>query len=141
MVLLSAMFASAATIAPPKKPHSKSHHVTESPATQQKMARTKHSSRSTASANRSIHVTTATTAKGKKGKKSKYYERFYASSFANDQVEGDVTNGEDPVVRAAAIEALGNMNGTVVSIDPDSGRVLAMSTRNWRCGRPTVLHY
>ena len=45
---------------------------------------------------------------------------------ANDQVEGDVTAGEDPVVRAAAIEALGNMNGTVVAIDPDSGRILAM---------------
>jgi cell division protein FtsI/penicillin-binding protein 2 len=30
------------------------------------------------------------------------------------------------VVRAAAIEALGNMNGTVVAIDPDSGRVLSM---------------
>ena len=30
-VLLSATFASAATIAPPKKSHSKSRHVTESP--------------------------------------------------------------------------------------------------------------
>lgn len=39
---------------------------------------------------------------------------------------GDSTAGEDPVVRAAAIEALGNMNGTVVSIDPSSGRILAM---------------
>ena len=37
-----------------------------------------------------------------------------------------MTVGEDPIVRAAAIEALGDMNGTVVSIDPDSGRVLAM---------------
>jgi penicillin-binding protein 2 len=30
------------------------------------------------------------------------------------------------VVRAAAIETLGNMNGTVVAIEPTSGRVLAM---------------
>jgi len=37
-----------------------------------------------------------------------------------------VTAGEDPVVRAAAIEALGNMNGTAVAIDPDNGRILAM---------------
>ena len=39
---------------------------------------------------------------------------------------GDVTAGEDPVVRAAAIEALGNMNGTVLAIDPSDGRILAM---------------
>ncbi len=34
--------------------------------------------------------------------------------------------GEDPVVRQAAIDALGNMNGTVVAVDPNSGRILAM---------------
>jgi cell division protein FtsI/penicillin-binding protein 2 len=39
---------------------------------------------------------------------------------------GDETAGEDPVVRAAAIEALGNMNGTALAIDPSSGRILAM---------------
>src|SRR5579872_681069 len=56
----------------------------------------------------------------------RYYERFYTSSFADDIAEGDVTAGEDPVVREAAVQALGNMNGTVVAIDPDSGRILAM---------------
>jgi penicillin-binding protein 2 len=56
-----------------------------------------------------------------------YGERFTASSFAgNDLTVGDVTAGEDPVVRAAAVEALGNMNGTVLAIDPSSGRILAM---------------
>ncbi len=55
------------------------------------------------------------------------YERFYASSFTDtDQTIGDVTAGEDPVVREAAIAALGNMNGTVVAIDPSNGRILAM---------------
>jgi cell division protein FtsI/penicillin-binding protein 2 len=39
---------------------------------------------------------------------------------------GDVVQGEDPTVREAAIEALGNMNGTAVAIDPSSGRILAM---------------
>ncbi len=56
-------------------------------------------------------------------------ERFYLSSFtdnANSITSGDVTAGEDPVVRAAAIQALGNMNGTVLAIDPSSGRILAM---------------
>jgi penicillin-binding protein 2 len=55
-----------------------------------------------------------------------YYERFHTSSFAADITEGDVTAGEDPVVRQAAIDALGNMNGTVVAIEPTSGRILAM---------------
>jgi cell division protein FtsI/penicillin-binding protein 2 len=55
-----------------------------------------------------------------------YYERFHTSSFASDIADGDVTAGEDPVVRQAAIDALGNMNGTVVAIEPTSGRILAM---------------
>ena len=55
-----------------------------------------------------------------------YYERFYTSSFAEDITEGDLTAGEDAVVRQAAVDALGNMNGTVVAIEPTSGRVLAM---------------
>lgn len=53
-------------------------------------------------------------------------ERFYASSFAENQGLGDVTAGEDPVVRQAAIAALGNMNGTAMAIDPSTGRILAM---------------
>jgi penicillin-binding protein 2 len=57
---------------------------------------------------------------------TKYHERFTASSFADNLTLGDVVAGEDPVVREAAIEALGNMNGTAVAIDPTSGRILAM---------------
>lgn len=59
----------------------------------------------------------------------RYYEHFDASSFvsnASDLTEGDVTGGEDPMVRQAAIDALGDMNGTVVAIDPSDGRILAM---------------
>jgi penicillin-binding protein 2 len=56
-----------------------------------------------------------------------YYERFTASSFAaGDIFADDVTAGEDPIVRQAAIEALGSMNGTAVVIDPSNGRILAM---------------
>ena len=56
----------------------------------------------------------------------RYHERFHMSSFAEDIANGDITAGEDPIVRQAAIDALGNMNGTVVAIEPTSGRVLAM---------------
>jgi penicillin-binding protein 2 len=61
-----------------------------------------------------------------RGRLRYYGERFTASSFADNVATGDVSGGEDPVVRAAAIEALGNMNGTVLAIDPSSGRILAM---------------
>lgn len=56
-----------------------------------------------------------------------YYERFTASSFAiGDIFADDVTAGEDPIVRQAAIDALGDMNGTAVVINPANGRILAM---------------
>jgi penicillin-binding protein 2 len=56
-----------------------------------------------------------------------YYERFTASSIIDGPVgEGDITAGEDPVIRQAAIDALGDVNGTAVVIDPSNGRILAM---------------
>jgi penicillin-binding protein 2 len=118
LALLPCLGASAATIATQThKTHSKSHKITETTTTQKKMARLKHSSQTAASRNGSSYQVS---------KRHRYYERFYASSFADNQVEGDITAGEDPIVRAAAVEALGNMNGTIVAVDPDSGRVLAM---------------
>ena len=60
-------------------------------------------------------------------RRHRYYERFTASSFASGDIfADDVTAGEDPVVRQAAIDALGDMNGTAVVIDPSNGRILAM---------------
>ncbi len=61
-----------------------------------------------------------------RARRHRSYERFYTSSFATDTADGDLTGGEDAVVRQAAIDALGNMNGTVLALDPMSGRVLAM---------------
>jgi len=114
--LFPGLGASAATIAS-HKPHSKSHKITETTTAQKKMVRMRHSSKTVASRNASAYQLYP---------RHRYYERFYASSFADNQVEGDVAAGEDPIVRAAAVEALGNMNGTIVAIDPDSGRILAM---------------
>jgi cell division protein FtsI/penicillin-binding protein 2 len=94
-------------------PHRKSRGVTENQHAKKRM-RTLARSR----APRSQSVATA--------RRHRSYERFHTSSFASDITEGDVTAGEDPVVRQAAIEALGNMNGTVLAIEPTSGRILAM---------------
>jgi len=43
-----------------------------------------------------------------------------------DSTIGDVIDGDDLVVRRAAVEALGQYNGTVVAVDATSGRVLTM---------------
>lgn len=47
-------------------------------------------------------------------------------TFTNDVTSGDVIDGEDLMVRRAAVEALGNYNGTVVVTDPNNGRVLSI---------------
>jgi membrane carboxypeptidase/penicillin-binding protein len=61
------------------------------------------------------------------GRHHHFNERFTASSFASSDIYADdVTVGEDPVVRQAAIDAMGDMNGTAVVIDPSNGRILAM---------------
>jgi penicillin-binding protein 2 len=73
------------------------------------------------------HTRTATLHRTGLHRRHRYYERFTGHSFVSDDIaDGDVTAGEDPVVRQAAIDALGNMNGTVVAIQPTSGRILAM---------------
>jgi len=102
--------ASAATRSTRANKNASSARITETPRTQKHLARLRH--------------TRATRTTARRHRRS--YERFYTSSYADDITEGDVIAGEDAVVRAAAIEALGNMNGTVVAVDPDSGRVLSM---------------
>src|SRR5690348_8863845 len=43
-----------------------------------------------------------------------------------DPTEGDNVDGDDLLVRRAAVDALGTLNGSVVVVDPSSGRVLTM---------------
>jgi penicillin-binding protein 2 len=43
-----------------------------------------------------------------------------------DSSSADVTAFDDPVVREAAVEALGRYNGAVVAVDPNSGRILTI---------------
>jgi penicillin-binding protein 2 len=46
-------------------------------------------------------------------------------TFADSSKE-DISAYDDPVVRKAAVEALGRYNGSVVAIDPSSGRILSI---------------
>jgi penicillin-binding protein 2 len=123
-ILLEASGIAASVNPPALTRHSKSRKVTENQHAKRRMktlarSRPPRSRRAATSMAAAAHTTRA-------GRHHHYYERFYTSSFASDIIEGDETAGEDPVVRQAAIDALGNMNGTVVAIEPTSGRILAM---------------
>jgi penicillin-binding protein 2 len=118
--------------------------VTENARAQKRMARLRHkraTKRRLAARSAKARPTTAKAARAKtsanvatlktvslhrRRPRHRWVEQFTASSFADDITDGDIVEGEDPIVRQAAIDALGNMNGTVVAIDPTSGRILAM---------------
>lgn len=53
-------------------------------------------------------------------------QTWTAHSIAFGLGAGDITTGDDPVIRAAAVDALGDLNGTAVVVDPNNGRILTM---------------
>ncbi|HEU0139809.1 MAG TPA: penicillin-binding transpeptidase domain-containing protein [Bryobacteraceae bacterium] len=53
------------------------------------------------------------------------YSRWTEPNYA-DSAAGDILAGEDLVVRQAALAALGLLNGTVVVVDPNTGRILTI---------------
>lgn len=119
-VFVTSAFAASVSTKRYRKSSSK---VTESKRAQRRISHLRHS-RTVA---RTTPVRTTRRVASRRSRRHRYYERFTASSFTNDDITtGDVTTGEDPVVREAAKEALGNYYGTVVAIDPSSGRILAM---------------
>jgi len=46
-------------------------------------------------------------------------------TFANSSL-ADIATFDDPIVRAAAVDALGRYNGAVVAVDPNTGRILTI---------------
>jgi beta-lactamase class D len=138
LTLPLSIFASASTRR--HKTHAVSGHVQESPRARRQMAALQHNRRLAGSARSSAvreaaYSSSTRVVRGRGGRlrrvrvstRRHYGEQFSASSFTNtDITQGDITAGEDPVVRQAAIDALGNMYGTAVAIDPRTGRILAM---------------
>jgi penicillin-binding protein 2 len=51
--------------------------------------------------------------------------RFGVPTFA-DSAKDDLATFDDPIVRQAAMEGLGRYNGSVVAVDPNTGRVLSI---------------
>ena len=52
--------------------------------------------------------------------------RYVPRERAVDPTLGDIAEFDDPIVRAAAVDALGKYNGSVVAVDPTSGRILTV---------------
>jgi penicillin-binding protein 2 len=57
---------------------------------------------------------------------SKKRKPVYKPAPPVDPTEGDNVDGDDLTIRRAAVDALGTLNGSVVVVDPGSGRVLTM---------------
>lgn len=58
-----------------------------------------------------------------------YYSPWTEPTFA-DSTFGDRVDGEDLLVRRAAVSALGPYNGSVVVVDPQNGRILSLVNQN-----------
>ena len=56
---------------------------------------------------------------------SRHHYRGGVPTFA-DSSSADNSTYDDPVVREAAVEALGRYNGSVVAVDPNTGRILTV---------------
>ncbi len=80
-----------------------------------------------------IHTNTATSVKvaavRRRGRRRVFVNPWTEPTYADSTV-GDSIDGEDLVVRKAAADALGPYNGTVVVVDPQTGRILSIVNQN-----------
>ena len=77
-----------------------------------------HSSASSSTSSADSHATPRTATR-KRTRTRRYFGPY-------DPTDGDVVGADDPVVRQAAIEALGHEKGSVVAVDPGDGRILTI---------------
>lgn len=84
-------------------------------------AKTTRAATKTKAANKSARQTQPARQRAKRASYSPWRTPTYA-----DSTVGDIADGEDPLVRRIAVEALGPYNGSVVVVDVHSGRILAM---------------
>lgn len=76
-----------------------------------------------------LHTDTATTRKvayARRRTRGKVFFNPWTEPTFADSTVGDSIEGEDAVVRKAAVDGLGPYNGTVVVADPQTGRILSI---------------
>jgi cell division protein FtsI/penicillin-binding protein 2 len=78
-----------------------------------------------AAAAKSTSSTSKSSTKKTTKKSRRRYSPWRTPNYA-DSTDGDVTAGEDPIVRQAALAGLGRYNGSVVVVDTDTGRILSI---------------
>ncbi len=69
---------------------------------------------------------TVRTARGSRAAARHVWHAAYGVPTYADSSKDDVAQFDDPVVRQAALEGLGRYNGSVVAIDPSTGRILSV---------------
>lgn len=102
-------------------------------------ARSKNTSRTAASHRTAVsHTKTAARRAGPATRRTHRARRYYGQTWTEnpyaDSTAGDETAGEDPIMRAAAVQALGPLNGSIVVVDPNSGRILSMVNQRLALG-------
>jgi len=65
-------------------------------------------------------------ASGRRGRRRRHGDGAYRVSSFGEPAAEDNPVGDDAAVRQAALTALGNWNGSIVVVDPNSGRVLSI---------------
>lgn len=71
-------------------------------------------------------LTKASYSRGKRVPAKKRWVQTWDEPTYKDSTGGDNPDGEDLIVRKAAADALGEFNGSIVVVDPTTGRILTM---------------
>ena len=77
----------------------------------------------------SAHRPSSHLARLKAGRRHVWIQTWSEPTFA-DSTAGDRIDGEDLMVRRAAVQALGPYNGSIVAVDAKSGRILTIVNQN-----------
>jgi penicillin-binding protein 2 len=75
---------------------------------------------------RAPYTTRRNTSRGSTVSRRRTFASPWATPTFADSTQGDSVDGEDLMVRRAAVQALGPFNGSVVVADPNNGRILSI---------------
>ncbi len=72
------------------------------------------------------------TARGRRGRHV-WVQTWDEPTYANSTI-GDLIDGDDLRIRQAAVDALGPYNGSIIVVDPNTGRILTMVNQKLALG-------
>jgi penicillin-binding protein 2 len=116
LILLLAVIAGTSYATPSQRRHHKRRHPQATAVKSRKV---------TASKDPTLITKASISRRVRRGRKMSLWSPWTSPTYAESTV-GDQVDGEDLVVRRAAVEALGPYNGTVVAVDANTGRILTM---------------